>query len=109
MNISAISNQNFMGKEAGIKIVGELSTYPTEMLNRCYGRVESFAKNYGKQVKIAEKGKSLLINSGKITSYFSPEKLQNPKREFAESIINNIRANHIADEKTLKAGLDYLA
>jgi hypothetical protein len=108
MKISAISNQNFMGKEAGVKIVGELSTYPREMLNRCYGQVESFAKNYGRQVKIAEKGKSLIINSGTITTSFSPEKLGNPEVEFAERIINNIRANTIADEKTLKTGLNFL-
>ena len=109
MKISAISNQNFMGKEAGIKVLGELSTYPREMLNRCYGQVDSFAKNYGRQVKIAEKGKSLLVNSGNITTSFNPEKLVNPEREFAERIINNIRANNIADEKTLKSGLNFLA
>ena len=109
MKISAISNQNFMGKEAGIKVLGELSTYPREMLNRCYGQVDSFAKNYGRQVKIAEKGKSLLVNSGNITTSFNPEKLANPEIDFAKSIINNIRANNIADEKTLKSGLNFLA
>ena len=109
MKVVAVSNQNFTGKEAGIKIVGELSTYPREMLNRCYGEVETFAKNYGRQVKIAEKGKALLVNSGNITTSFAPEKLSNPEKEFAERIINNIRANCIADEKTLKSGLNFLA
>ena len=109
MKISAISNQNFMGKEAGIKVLGELSTYPREMLNRCYGEVESVAKNYGRQVKIAEKGKSLLVNSGSITTSFCPEKLEEPLTDFALYIKNNIRANVIVDNKCLKSGLDYLA
>lgn len=109
MNISAISNQNFNGKETGIKIVGKLSDYPQEMLNRCYGQVESIAKNYGKQVRIAEKGKALLVNSGIITTSFALDKMVNPERDFSQRIINNIKANCIAEEKSLKTGFDYLA
>ncbi len=109
MRISAISNQNFTGKEAGVKVLGELSTYSREMLNRCFGEVDTFARNYGKQVKIAEKGKNLLINSGSVTSSFNPEKLANPQREFGQKIIDNIRANNIAESKGLVKGLEYLA
>ena len=108
MKISAINNQNFMGKEAGVKILGELGTYSREMLNRCYGEVETFARSYGKQVKIAQKGKSLFVNSGTVTSSFNPEKLVDPERDFAQNIIANIRANNIAPNRGLKNALDFI-
>ena len=92
MNIQSVNGLNFMAKApiSGIKQVGKLDTYAEEMLNRCYGEVESFAKNFGKQVKIAQSGDTLLINSGSITSSFNPEKLEKPSREFSQNIINNI-------------------
>ena len=108
MKISAISNQSFLGKEAGVKVLGELGTYSREMLNRCYGEVDSFARNYGKQVKIAQKGKSLFVNSGTVTSAFNPEKLLDPEIEFAQNIIANVRANNIANNRGLKSALEFI-
>ena len=110
MNIQAISGMNFMAKVpvSGIKQVGELGTYSTEMLNRCYGEVENVAKNFNKQVKIAQSGDVLLINSGTITSKFNPERLQNPEKDFAQNIINNIKGNLIAEERGLKKGIEYI-
>ena len=110
MNIQAISGMNFTAKPAvsGIKEVGKLDTYANEMLNRCYAEVENYAKNFGRQVKIAQTGDTLLVNSGSITSSFNPQKLGNPNREFGQNIINNIRANTIAEERGLKKGIEYI-
>ena len=110
MNIQAINGIGFMSKApiTRIKQVGNLDGYSTEMLNRCYGEVESFARNYGKQVMISQKKDSILVNSGPITSTFNIHKLENPDRDFGQNIINNIRANTIANEKGLKKGIEYL-
>ena len=110
MNIQAISGMSFMAKAptSGIKQVGELSTYSREMLNRCYGEVENLAKNFNKQVKIAQSGDVLLVNSGSVTSTFNPEKLANPSRDFGQGIMNNIKANVIAEERGLKKGIEYI-
>ena len=111
MKISATNNNTFRaGKlpQTGVKVIGELGDYSREMLNRCHGEIDTFARSYGKQVKIAQKGKSLLVNSGNVTSSFNPEKLVDPERDFAQNIIANIRANNISNNRGLGDALGFI-
>ena len=97
MNINAINNQLFQGKMpkeplSRIKIIGDVNGYIEQRIADGSNLIGNTAKLYNKEVKLAQKGDLLLINSGTKTTAFNWKQIENPK-ELYDSIINNIREN----------------
>ncbi|MBE7703339.1 MAG: hypothetical protein E7Z89_04730 [Cyanobacteria bacterium SIG28] len=111
MNISAINDQAFQGKEKqyGAKIIGELGDATNKLYKRTSMEVDSLAKYYKRDVKLQENNGVLFANSGPITTVSKVSDLENSADKFFEFISNNFVANKIAKEQSLKNGLNYLA
>lgn len=90
-----------------IKIVGTVDDYVHEMLREGAGQIHNIANAHGKDVFIAQRGDSLMVNSGTITSMFNMKKMERG-RDFFNNIINNIRANSEVGKKGIKKSMDTL-
>lgn len=58
-----------------IKVVGEIDGYVDEMLNRGAREINNIANAHGKDVMIAQRGDSLMVNSGAVTSMFNMKEM----------------------------------
>ena len=120
MNITAINNlptpqpqQNFRGKapQRFLEVITEkrpLSNYTTEHILPKFKEVIKAAKFYGKPVRVAQlEGEKLLVNVGNISKVVDAN--TTPLTEIPNVLSGIIKANNIAEERGLKAGLSYLA
>lgn len=99
MNVNSLSRVNTVGKVNG---------YVEAMLNSTNAEINIVAKQFGRNVKIAQKGDRVLVNSGTITSSFDYKKMQKA-REFKDNILNNLIANQKAEEGCLNRGFSVIA
>lgn len=111
MNISAINNQTFQGKEKqyGVKIIGELGEAANNLYKKSAEEVGILVKDHKRELKLLERNNALYANSGSITSISNVSDLGDSSKRFFKFISGNIKANEIAEEKSLKKGLEYLA
>lgn len=91
-----------------IKIVGEVDGYVDEIISRNAREIHNIADAHGKDVLIAQRGDSLMVNSGAVTSMFNMKEMDND-RDFFKNIIDNIRANSEVGKKGLNQTIDTLA
>ena len=98
MRVNSINATSFGGAEKflpnqRLKVVGKVDSYVDQMLREGFGEIESLAEVYRvNAVKIAQKGDSLLINSGVKTTIFNMNKMKHGD-EFYDKIVGNIREN----------------
>ena len=97
MNINAVNNLNFQAKapkipEARVKVVGKVNGYVEQMLNEGNAKLENVANFYNTNVRIAQKGDTVLINAGPKTSFFD-YKAMAKSEDFYKNIVDNIREN----------------
>ena len=98
MNVNSLSRVNTVGKVNG---------YVEAMLNSANAEINNVAKQFGRNVKIAQKGDRVLVNSGTITSSFDYKKMEKAD-EFKENIIKNLVANQKVQEKSLAKGFSVI-
>lgn len=91
-----------------VSTVGKVDGYVEAMLNKANAEIDTVAKQYGSQVRVAQKGSRVFVNSGMITSSFDYKKMQKAS-EFKNNILNNLVANQKAKEDSLIKGLSVLA
>lgn len=107
MNITEINSSGFGAGSSRpvIKTVNKVDRYTKYMLDTFNNSIFLHAdKNNRKYVKFAQKGKTLLVNSGAITSAID---LRNAgEKGFLTTIILNIRANKEAESKGLAKGFE---
>lgn len=86
----------------------------TALVETIRENVERIANYYERDsVNIAQRGDTLLINSGILTSTFNtnPKEISNNtdmRKSLYDTIIANIKGNVIAEEKGLKKGSEYI-
>lgn len=90
-----------------VKTIGKIDGYVEAMLNNAHGNIATFANQFNRDVKIAQKDSRVFVNSGTITSSFDYKKMQRAT-DFQTNIINNIVANQHASEKSLKDGFSII-
>lgn len=90
-----------------IKVVGKVNTYVDEMLNQAARDINNVANLHNRDVFIAQRGDSLMVNSGAVTSMFNMNEMESG-RDFVMNIINNIRANSDVNKNGIKKTLDKL-
>ncbi|MCM1004407.1 MAG: hypothetical protein NC408_08710 [Candidatus Gastranaerophilales bacterium] len=91
-----------------IKVMGEVDGYVDEMLNKGAREINNIANAHGKDVVIAQRGDSLMVNAGSVTSMFNMKEMESGK-DFFTNIINNIRANSDVGKNGLDKTLNTLA
>ena len=91
-----------------VSTVGKVDGYVETMLNRANAEIDTVAKQFGSQVKVAQKGSRVFVNSGTITSSFDYKKMEKA-REFKDNILNNLIANQKAKEESLDKGFSVIA
>lgn len=97
MNINAINTLGFQAKvpklpPERVKVVGKVNGYIEQMLNDGSAKLENIANIHKTDVRIAQKGDLVLVNSGPKTTYFD-YKAMSKSDDFYQNIINNIREN----------------
>ena len=97
-------NVNYLNR---VRTVGKIDGYVEAMLNRANAEINTIAKQFGRNVKIAQKDSRVLVNSGSITSSFDYKDMKRAD-EFKKNIVNNIIANQKAEENGLKRGFSVL-
>ena len=88
MNVNSLSRVNTVGKVNG---------YVEAMLDSANAEIDTVAKQFGRNVKIAQKGNRVFVNSGIITSSFDYKKMEKAS-DFKKNILNNLVANQKAEE-----------
>ncbi|MBQ7764791.1 hypothetical protein IJ384_05440 [bacterium] len=98
MNISAINNQSFQAKKiptepmTRINTVGKVNGYVEEMLCSGNAKLQDFALGCNVNTRIAQKGDSLIVNSGPVTDVFNMKKMASGD-EFYLNIMRNMEKN----------------
>ncbi len=91
-----------------VSTVGKVDGYVEAMLNSANAEINNVAKQFGRNVKIAQKGSRVFVNSGLITSSFDYKKMKKAS-EFKNNILNNLVANQKAKEESLDKGFSVIA
>lgn len=91
-----------------VSTVGKVNGYVEAMLNRANGEISTYAEQFGRNVKVAQKGDRVFVNSGNITSSFDYKEMKRAD-EFKDNILKNILANQKAEEKGLNKGFSVIA
>lgn len=91
-----------------IKTVGHIDGYVEMMLNSANKHINTIANQFGRDVKIAQRGSRVLVNSGNITSTFDYKKMESGA-EFSKNIVDNLIKNQQAQEKGLGKVLNTMA
>ena len=99
MNVNSLSRVNTVGKVNG---------YVEAMLDSANAEIDTVAKQFGRNVKIAQKGDRVFVNSGIITSSFDYKKMEKAS-DFKKNILNNLVANQKAEEHSLNKGFSVIA
>ena len=91
-----------------VSTVGKVNGYVEAMLNRANGEISTYAEQFGRNVKVAQKGDRVFVNSGNITTSFDYKKMKKAD-EFKNNIFQNILANQKAAEEGLDKGFSVIA
>lgn len=107
MNINPVCNDRKClntfkaGYKSRINVKNEVDDYVQSMLDTYNEKIEKQAQEYRRNVKVAQKGDTLLVNSGIVTSNLNLKKMSKAN-EFYRCIVENIRTNSEIAEKGLK-------
>ena len=120
MNIQVINSSNFKASKPLTPCIKEVRPLSERFLPLLDGPIDSFnsrstetirqsiesiARNFGRNVLIAENSEGLLINSGLITTLFRFEPEIDNSRALYKAFITNIKGNVIAEERGYQAGI----
>lgn len=79
--------------ENQVTVQGKLSQYTTKLLQPYKNDMEKLCATYKKPLVLAQKGNTLLINTGAYTSSLNLEELEDPSKSIMSSILDNFHAN----------------
>ncbi len=111
MNIKAIRNIKMpqaKAYEPRVKVSGKVDGYVEAMLDSYNAKLENLASLYDRNIKLAQKDKTVLVNSGMITSKIDLKKLTHAN-DFYKGIVDNVKANSEAGTKGLDKAFTRLA
>ena len=83
------------------RLVGPVSSYTNQYVRKYASSIAGMEKMYGREIKIAERGNQILVNSGVKTSVLDINKITSPN-DLLALVQNNCAANEHAKNISAK-------